>query len=70
MELPHAFLGSVIKSFIMATNEPYEVLRVKTTYTFNEAIEYMKERDRYPTTKSINWVNAKTGKPVSIGYTR
>ena len=54
----------------MATNEPYEGLRVKTTYTFNEAIEYMKERDKYPTTKSINWVDAKTGKPVSIGYTR
>lgn len=53
----------------MAESEPYEGLRVKTTYTFNEAIEYMKELDRHPTTETINWVNAKTGEPVYIGYT-
>lgn len=53
----------------MAGNEPSESFRVKTTYTFNEAIEYMKHRDRYPTRETIQWVNAKTGEPVSIGYT-
>ena len=40
----------------------------KKTYTFNEAIEYMKERDKYPTKRPISWVNVKTGKPVIIGY--
>ena len=53
----------------MAGDEPTDMIRVKTTYTFNEAIEEMKRRDRNPTTsKPIQWVNAKTGKPVYIGY--
>ena len=54
----------------MATNEPYQGISVKLTYTFNEAIRYMKEREKFPTAQSINWVDAKTGKPVAIGYTR
>lgn len=54
----------------MTGDEPTDMLRasVKTTYTFNEAIEEMKRRDRNPTTRPIQWVDAKTGKPVYIGY--
>ena len=40
----------------------------QTTFTFNEAIAHMKEQDRFPTTETIKWVDAKTGKPVYIGY--
>ncbi len=41
-------------------------------FTFNEAIEFQKLIDKYPSGiyPSINWVNAKDGKPVSIGYTK
>jgi len=54
----------------MATNEPKDILttNTKTTYTFNEAIEYMKQKDRQPTIESVRWVNVKTGKEVMIGY--
>jgi len=54
----------------MAGDEPTNMLTVtKTTYSFNEAIELMKRRDRNPTTsKPIQWRNAKTGKKVYIGY--
>lgn len=40
-------------------------------FTFNEAIEYVKFIDKnFPTGQNtVNWVNAKTGKRVSIGYT-
>lgn len=38
-------------------------------FSFNEAIEFMKYIDKQPTGHTINWVNAKTGKPVAIGYT-
>jgi len=41
---------------------------VKTTFTFTEAIEYMKLRDRNPTTNNIVWFDSKTKKRVSIGY--
>jgi len=49
---------------------PLDVDRVYNTYTFNEAIEFMKMLDKYPThpTKSVRWVNSKTKKPVIIGY--
>jgi hypothetical protein len=53
----------------MAGDEPQNMLTVKTTYTFNEAIELMKRRDKnLTTTKPIQWKNAKTGKRVYIGY--
>ena len=39
-------------------------------FTFGEAIEFMKWMDTMPTTSPIiNWVNADTRQPVSIGYT-
>ena len=49
---------------------PLDVDRIKTTYTFSEAIEFQKMLDTYPThsTKRLTWVNSKTRKPVSIGY--
>lgn len=55
----------------MAGNEPTDMIRVKTTYTFNEAIEYLKMRDKQPTNinETISWRNVKTGKRVYIGYT-
>ena len=53
----------------MAGNEPTDMIRVKTTYTFKEAVEYLKRRDRQPTNMNISWQNVKTGKRVYIGYT-
>lgn len=43
----------------------------KMTYTFDEAIEYMKIKDKQATriNETLNWVDAKTGKKVIIGYT-
>lgn len=54
----------------MAGDEPTDLIRVKTTYTLIEAIEYMKMKDKNPTNPNevIKWTNVKTGKPVSIGY--
>ena len=43
--------------------------RVKQTYTLNEAVDLMKMYDKYPTRHSISWKDARTGSPVSIGYT-
>lgn len=45
------------------------ITRIKRTYTLDEAIEYMKRLDKDATTHTIRWVNARTGRPVSIGYT-
>ena len=54
----------------MAGNEPDNVIRVNTTYTFDEAIEYMKMKDKQLTNhETIRWVDVKTGKEVIIGYT-
>ena len=39
------------------------------TYTFNEAVEYMKMKDKEPTFYTIRWRNVRTGKEVIIGYT-
>jgi hypothetical protein len=46
----------------MAGDEPRDYMRIKNTYTFNEAIDYMIERDKKPTNmnESISWFNAKT----------
>jgi len=53
----------------MAGDEPKNMLTTKTIYTFNEAIELMKRRDRYTTNKRpIQWIDAKTKKRVHIGY--
>ena len=54
----------------MAGDEPKDLTRVKTTYTFNEAVEYMKMKDKQPTKtgETTRWVNVKTGKEVIIGY--
>lgn len=64
-------IAFVIKRFIMAGDEPQDLIRVKATYTFNEAIEYMKMKDKQPTKigETIRWINVKTGKEVVIGYT-
>lgn len=39
-------------------------------FTFNEAIDFMKLLDTMPTGtgSSLQWVDAKTKKPVAIGY--
>lgn len=47
---------------------PHDVDRLKTTYTLIEAIDLMKMLDKYPTTKTIRWVNHETKEPVAIGY--
>ena len=56
----------------MAGTEPTNthITNTKTTYTFNEAIEYMKQKDRQPTRigQSVRWFNVKTGEEVVIGY--
>ena len=42
---------------------------LKTTYTFDEAIEYMKMKDKQPTKigePPVRWINVKTGKEVII----
>jgi predicted HAD superfamily phosphohydrolase YqeG len=54
----------------MAGDEPTDLIKIKTTYTFNEAIEYMKLRDKQPTKigEKIRWTDVKTGKQVIIGY--
>lgn len=56
----------------MASTEPHNIYPTSgRVYTFSEAIEFMKMRDKYGsiTQPPIRWVDAKTGKPVSIGYT-
>lgn len=45
-----------------------QVTRGFKCMTLNEAVEYMKARDKYPTYKGYNWISCKTGKPVYIGY--
>lgn len=47
------------------------VTNTKTTYTFNEAIEYMKRKDRNPTriNQTVRWKDSVTGNEVYIGYT-
>lgn len=53
----------------MATIEYEPPITIRNIYTFDEAIEFMKQRDKWGTTKPpIKWVYAKTGKPVAIGY--
>jgi hypothetical protein len=40
------------------------------TYSFSEAIDLVRVLDKYRTypNQQIQWVDAKTGKPVTIGY--
>ena len=41
------------------------------TFTLSEACEFMQTLDSMPTptfANDVNWVNAKTGQPVVIGY--
>ena len=54
----------------MSGGEPENLIRVKTTYTFYEAIEYLKAKDKQttPTRENIRWFDVKTGKQVVIGY--
>lgn len=54
----------------MAGNELCETLHVKSVYTFDEAISYMKQLDKEPTSflTRPRWVNVKTNKEVYIGY--
>ena len=54
----------------MIDNDPKYLIRVKTAYTFDEAIEYMKMKDKQPTKIGelpVRWINVKTGKEVVIG---
>ena len=38
-------------------------------FTLSEAVEIQKEFDRQLWTgEQLNWVNCKTGKPITIGY--
>ncbi len=53
----------------MAAREPVELIKLKTTYTFNEAIEFMKMKDKQATNEVVNWTDVKTGNRVYIGYT-
>ena len=55
----------------MAGDEPTDLFRIKSTYTFEEAIEYMKRKDKNPTKvlEATRWIDVKTGKEVIIGYT-
>jgi len=53
----------------MAGDEYNDVVRIKTTYTFNEAIDYMKMKDKNPTKEVIHWVDVNTGREIIIGYT-
>ncbi len=53
----------------MTTNDMMFWFNRKSIYTLDEAIEYQKYADRnFPTGESIDWVNARTGEPVVIGY--
>ena len=41
----------------------------KISYTFSEAVEFMKNLDKLPTgVPNITWVDSKTNKKVVIGY--
>jgi hypothetical protein len=44
--------------------------RAQRTYTLDEAVDLMKMLDKFPTREHIRWVNAKTRKPVVIGYNK
>lgn len=49
------------------TDNPNLFIDTKISYTFDEAIYHMKNRNRYPTTTTIIWKDARTGKRVHIG---
>lgn len=44
--------------------------KVGKCYTLSEALEFERQRNKYPTQGSISWVDCKTGKPVAIGCTK
>lgn len=54
----------------MATDEPTELTKANPTYTFEEAIAYMKSKDKQPTKteETTRWFNTKTGEEVIAGY--
>ncbi len=54
----------------MATDEPTQLTKANPTYTFEEAIAYMKSKDNQPTKteETIRWFNTKNGKEVVLGY--
>jgi len=55
---------------ISETREEFITRQTGKVFTFSEAIEIMKIADKFPTSNAdFNWVDAKTKKPVSIGYT-
>lgn len=41
--------------------------KINKTYNLKEAIELMKERDKFPTL-IIKWIDVKTGKHIVITY--
>ena len=56
----------------MATRDDHRDIlrnRVYKTFTFIEAVEFQKMLDRYATVNPVKWVDAKTGKPIALGYT-
>ena len=53
----------------MSITEPnWDAIYMGSPYTLSEACDIMRNLDKFPTTRRINWVNSKTGEPVSIGY--
>ena len=55
----------------MADPNPYAITRVfKSSYTISEACDLMRILDKGPTPvrPKISWVDAKTRRPVIIGY--
>lgn len=48
-------------------------MRLKGIYTMDEAVNAMKILDSLPggnSSTQTNWVNAKTNKPVAVGYNK
>ena len=51
----------------MSRTEPPQPIKGKI-YSMDEAVDLMKEMSNYATTQTIRWVDAKTKKPVTIGF--
>lgn len=53
----------------MAGDEPRDITRVKTTYSYKEAFEYLKRKNGQPTNlnERTRWFNARTGREVILG---
>ena len=45
----------------------FNVTETSKLYTFEEACEHMRQLNNQPTTKTVQWYYAATGKRVAIG---